>query len=174
MKKQRNINNYFERGHEMKMYWKIAVVIVVAVVVSYVAFGQRQRTGMMQGGMMGRGMQGRGMMDSNDTMMQRGMMQKGMMGQQGMMQKGMMGQQGMMGMHPMSGMMCNSSLAATGDGGVVVLMGNKLSKYDNNLNLVKEVEIKIDWENWKKTMEQHSNMMMQHRNMMMGGQSESR
>ena len=163
MKKQRDVNNYFERGHEMKRYWKIAVVIVIAVVVSYVAFGQRQRTGMMQGGMMqggmmGRGMQGRGMMDSNDTMMQRGMM----------------GQQGMMGMHPMSGMMCNSSLTAAGDGDVVVLMGNKLSKYDKNLNLVKEVEIKIDWENWKKTMEQHSNMMMQHRNMMMGGQSESR
>lgn len=40
----------------------------------------------------------------------------------------------MMGMHP--------TVVATSDGGVVVLAGGKLAKYDASLNLVKEVEIK--------------------------------
>ena len=34
------------------------------------------------------------------------------------------------------------AVVATSDGGVVVLTGGKLAKYDNSLNLVKEVEIK--------------------------------
>jgi hypothetical protein len=123
---------------------KTMIVVVIAALVaigSYVVFA-KEHTG--------------GMMDSNDMMMQ-----KRMMG------KEMMGQQGMMGMHPMSGMMCGSSMVATQDGGVAVLMGYKLLKYDKDLNLVKQVEIKIDWENWQK-------MMMPHRNMMMGGQSKSK
>ncbi|MCG8430228.1 MAG: hypothetical protein MJA29_03540 [Candidatus Omnitrophica bacterium] len=36
-----------------------------------------------------------------------------------------------------------ASLAATGDGGVVVLIGPKLLKYDKDLNLVKEVDIPL-------------------------------
>ena len=53
---------------------------------------------------------------------------------QGMMggKKGMMGHMG--GMQP--------KVVATSDGGVVVLMGNKLAKYDSALSLVKEVEMK--------------------------------
>jgi len=54
-----------------------------------------------------------------------------------------------MGM-PMAGMekMCppmmgNAQMVATDEGGVIVLAGNKLSKYDADLNLVKEVEIKM-------------------------------
>ena len=73
------------------------------------------------------------------------------------------GQEGMM-MNDMGSMMSGSSLVATTDGGVVVLMGNELSKYDKDLNLVKQVEIKFNWDNWQK-------MMMQRRNMMMGGRS---
>ena len=46
---------------------------------------------------------------------------------------GMKGGQ-MMGIHP--------TVVATSDGGVVVLTGGKLAKYDNSLNLVKEVELK--------------------------------
>lgn len=90
----------------------------------------------------------------------------------GMMGRGMMGRQGMMGMSPMASMMYSTSLAATNDGGVVVLMGNKLTRYDNDLNAVKEVEVKIDWENWNKMMQQHYDMMMKNQNMMMGGQSD--
>ena len=74
--------------------------------------------------------------------------QKAMMGS-GMIHKGMMIQQGQKeGMRPMPSMMMKSmmekSMVATQDGGVVVLVGNKLLKYDKNLNLQKEVEIKID------------------------------
>jgi hypothetical protein len=66
---------------------------------------------------------------------------------------------GMTGMHP--GMMCNTSMVATPDGGVIVMMGNKLTKFDKDLNMVKEAEIKIDWEAWKKTMKEHHKMMME-------------
>ncbi len=46
----------------------------------------------------------------------------------------------------MPGMCCKgmggkANLIATDDGGVILLVGNKLSKYDADLNLVKEVEI---------------------------------
>ena len=54
---------------------------------------------------------------------------QGMMGGKKM---GMMGPKG--GMHP--------TIVATSDGGVVVLMGNRLVKYDSALNLVKEAEMK--------------------------------
>jgi len=68
------------------------------------------------------------------------MMGQGMMGQ-GMMGQGMMDKDKMMGMCKM---MMGKSVVATSDGGVVVLTGNKLQKYDKNLELKKEVEIKVD------------------------------
>jgi len=37
-------------------------------------------------------------------------------------------------------------MVATNDGGVIVLAGNKLLKYDKDLNLVKEVELKTQFE----------------------------
>jgi hypothetical protein len=37
--------------------------------------------------------------------------------------------------------MC-SKMVASGNGGVIILTGNRLLKYDANLNLVKEIEIK--------------------------------
>jgi len=52
------------------------------------------------------------------------------------------------------GMMMPKQLVATSDGGVIVLAGNKLYKYDRNLNLVKEAEIKMDFEGRKKMMDQ--------------------
>ncbi len=42
------------------------------------------------------------------------------------------------------GMMCNhekSSLVATSDGGVVILCGNRLMKFDKNLKKVSEIEL---------------------------------
>jgi hypothetical protein len=61
-----------------------------------------------------------------------------------------------MGMCPMHGMMMKMmgerSLAATSDGGVVILSGNKLSKYDKNLTLVKEVEVTMDASGMEKMM----------------------
>ncbi len=57
----------------------------------------------------------------------------------------------------MPGMMAmmHPSLVATNDGGVIVLAGNTLSKYDKDLNEVKEVEIKVN----ASTME-HMGMVM--------------
>ncbi|MBU1913381.1 MAG: hypothetical protein KKB22_07605 [Candidatus Omnitrophica bacterium] len=55
---------------------------------------------------------------------------------------------------PMYKMMCGTELLATQDGGVVLMLGNKLIKYDASMNLVKEVEIKIDMEAMKNTMEE--------------------
>ena len=58
----------------------------------------------------------------------------------GMMDRGMMGQR------PTPGMTYNNAIAATTDGGVVVLTGNTLIKYDNDLNVVKQTEIGTDSE----------------------------
>ncbi len=67
----------------------------------------------------------------------------GMMeGKGGMM--GMMGGKGMMGMMGMCQSMMNKpSVVAVGDG-VVVLSGKKLYKYDANLNLIKEADVKVE------------------------------
>ena len=40
--------------------------------------------------------------------------------------------------------MDKATMVASNDGGVIVMMGNKLYKYDKNLNLVKEADIKTD------------------------------
>ncbi len=56
--------------------------------------------------------------------------------------------------YPMYKMMSNKELLATQDGGVVLMLGNKLIKYDASMNLVKEVEIKIDIEAMQKAMEE--------------------
>lgn len=42
--------------------------------------------------------------------------------------------------------MMKKEIVATGDGGVIVFVGNKLMKYDKDLNLIKEVEIQVDME----------------------------
>lgn len=50
--------------------------------------------------------------------------------------------------------MMSKKMVASGDGGVIVLVGNKLLKYDKDLNLVKEAEIKIDMEAYKAKMKE--------------------
>jgi hypothetical protein len=92
------------------------------------------------------GMQGAGMMERGATMMQ----DKDMM-----MAKGQM--MSMCPMHEtMMKMMMQKSLVPTADGGVVVVADAKLMKFDKDLNLVKETEIKIDMEVMQKKM---TNMM---------------
>ena len=51
-------------------------------------------------------------------------------------------------------MMGGKKLVATQDGGAILMMGNKLIKYDAQMNIVKEVEIKMDMEAMKKSMEE--------------------
>ncbi|MDD5218678.1 MAG: hypothetical protein PHN49_04285 [Candidatus Omnitrophica bacterium] len=43
-----------------------------------------------------------------------------------------------------TGMMMPKTMVASRDGGVFVIAGNQLMKYDKNLNLVKKAEIKMD------------------------------
>ena len=59
------------------------------------------------------------------------------------------------------------NIAATSDGGVVVLSGSTLTKYDKNLNVVKEVEVKTDPAAMPKMMKQCP--MMGKGKRMMGG-----
>jgi hypothetical protein len=92
------------------------------------------------------------------------------------MGKDMMTKEKMMEKCPMHGMMMKGmmekSIIATADGGVFVLVGNKLIKYDKDLNLVKEVEIKIDMEAMKKNMmEMMKNCPMMKDKMMGAGMS---
>ncbi len=61
---------------------------------------------------------------------------------------GMMGGKGMDMMK--GGMRGPSSMVAVGDGSIVVLSGNKLTKYDGDLNLMKTVEIESGPEGMKK------------------------
>jgi hypothetical protein len=79
-----------------------------------------------------------------------------MMGKQGMMEhkgwKDQGGRKGCMGEMPGMMGMSRTSMVATSDGGVVVLSGTNLYKYDKNLNLVKKTQIKIDTEGMQKMM----------------------
>jgi outer membrane lipoprotein-sorting protein len=50
--------------------------------------------------------------------------------------------------------MMEKSLVATNDGGVIVLAGNTLTKYDKDLNLLKEVEVKMDMARMQKEMKE--------------------
>lgn len=62
------------------------------------------------------------------------------MGNESQQGQGMMGGQ-KQGGNPMMGMMPRETAIATADGGIVVLAGPRLIKYDKDLNLVKEVEM---------------------------------
>jgi hypothetical protein len=92
-------------------------------------------------------MRGKGMMGAGKGMME---MQPGCM---------MMSSTGKM-MHacPMHAMMMHNMMScqmvATEDGGVIIMGFGKLTKYDKDLNVVKEVDVKIDVEAMKKMMTQ--------------------
>lgn len=85
-----------------------------------------------------------------------------------MVESNMRGKEEMMEKCPMHGMMMKEvmeeSIIATTDSGAIVLTGNKLIKYDKDLNLVKEVEIKVDIE----TMQNNMMKMMNNCPMMKG------
>lgn len=61
----------------------------------------------------------------------------------GMKESGMMGK-GMMDRVMMDKGMMDRKIVSTRDGGVVLWIGNKLFKYDKDLKLVRETELKID------------------------------
>ena len=116
----------------------IAIAAVIIVGTSGLAIAQMNDKGKE---MMG---DKAGMMGGKGDMM--GMMGKGMMGDKGMMEgKGMM-------MHSMMSTMMNKSMVASPDGGVIVMTANKLTKYDKDLNVVKEVDLKMDMDGMQKMM----------------------
>jgi hypothetical protein len=51
-------------------------------------------------------------------------------------------------------MMMKRTPIATQDGGIALLMGNKLVKYDKDMNLQKEIELKYDTEGMHKMMDE--------------------
>ena len=59
-----------------------------------------------------------------------------------------------MGMHP--------TVVATSDGGIVVLMGKKIAKYNSELDLVKEVELKGGPKHADKNLEQKEILTRRH------------
>jgi hypothetical protein len=67
---------------------------------------------------------------------------------------GKMGKEQMMSMCPMCQMMMRPIIIATEDGGVVVMIANKLMKFDKNLALVGETKIKMDFEGMEKKADQ--------------------
>ena len=75
---------------------------------------------------------------------------KGSMMGGGMMDKGMMMQ--MHGMMMKMGAMMNKTAFATTDGGFVVVSADKITKYDKDINVVKEVELKNDMDAMQKMM----------------------
>ncbi len=95
----------------------------------------------------------------------KGMMGGGMMKGDMMEKGGMMGGK-MMGMCPMMQSMMQKQVVATSDGGIIVVMGNKITKYDKDLNVIKEVEQKMDMEGMQKMMESMKSMCPMMRGMM--------
>lgn len=93
-----------------------------------------------------------------------GMMKGDMMDKGGMMGGGKM--MGMMGMCPMMQSMMQKQVVATNDGGIVVVTGNKITKYDKDLNVVKEVEQKMDMDGMQKMMENMKSMCPMMKGMM--------
>ena len=89
--------------------------------------------------------------DKKESSMDKGKMQAGMMEPGKTHDMEAMRKGRMTGMGPM---MMSKSVVATSDGGVIVMIGNKLQKYDKDLVLQKEVELKIDMEGMKKMMMQ--------------------
>ena len=122
----------------MKTYSKAGAMMLLGAMAF--AAGAQQGGGMGQGGM---GMHhGMGPAAMGSHMMR-------MMDSSGMMDSCCMWGMGMMHM------MRPSFVLSTQDGGFVVFMGNKIMKYDKNLDLKKEVEMKIDttaMEKWRQRM----------------------
>jgi hypothetical protein len=75
------------------------------------------------------------------------------------------GKEQMTCMCPMCHMMMGKSMVATTDGGVVVMIGNKLMKFDKDLNLVKEIKLKMDFEGMEKPMVQPVKECPMHKSM---------
>jgi hypothetical protein len=137
----------------MKRYMVMAVVSIIVAAGSYMAFAQQDTN--MPSRRPGRTMN-RGMTQDANTPGARG---RGMMGGGMAQRRNMMGaRMGMMRMCDTHRMVAQSiaqeTIVPTTDGGVVIMVGNKLMKYDSSLNLIKEMELKIDYEAMQQQMQE--------------------
>ncbi len=108
----------------MKRFLPYTFVIFLAAGIAYLAFAA-EPTSAMAGKQDGKEMKCKDM-KHNEMMEHKGMM-------------------GMCAMHMMMGEhMMKKEIIATQDGGIIVIAAGKLYKYDKDLNLVKEVEMKCD------------------------------
>ncbi len=92
----------------------------------------------------------------------------------GGMGRGMMqGQSGMMCpmCGAMGGAMMQKSMVET-EGGIIVAMGNKLIKYDSDLNKVKEVTVDLDISGMQQAMQQMMQNCPMHQQMMRSQQQQ--
>ena len=125
---------------------RIVLLLALITAISGLALAQEAeetQQPMTEHRMMGKSMTGKGMMAAMPT----GKMKAGM---HGMMMKKMMEKQ----------------IVATSDGGAIVMTCNKLLKYDSQLNLVNEVEIKTDFDYLGKMMQEMKEKCAMHQNMM--------
>jgi hypothetical protein len=111
------------------------IVAVIMVMTSAKIFYAEDTAAKEKGAMTGEEMKSMPM-KKHDMMMKEKGMSMGCCPLHGMMMKGMM----------------EKKMVATSDDGIVILTCHKLMKYDKDLNLVKEVEIKADMESMKKMM----------------------
>lgn len=100
-----------------------------------------------------------------------GMHRGGMMGDSAM-SRGDSAMMGCMGMGMGMGMMVPRQIAPV-NGGVVVLFGNKLIKFDRNLNKKEEVTLELDEETMRNMIEQMQRMRSLHQEMMSAPAGES-
>jgi len=133
----------------MKRTTFVAIITTFILILSGSCFAQENDD---QTGQMGHMMSGQGMMGHQ------GMSDQGTNDRYHKMNRCPMGK-GMMNGMPMSGMM-GKSMVATQDGGVVIMIGNKLYKYDQKLKLEKETEIPVDYKGLKNMMTNMQNMGM--------------
>jgi len=83
--------------------------------------------------------------------------------------------EGMPMMRQMMGRMMQPQMVAAADGGVFVMVGNMLHKYDENLELVAKTEIEISEEDMEKMMgkmKEHHQKCRQMMQQMMGEQKD--
>ncbi|MFH1283334.1 MAG: hypothetical protein ABII27_06695 [bacterium] len=135
----------------MKLISMLVLGCLVASLAGYQVMAQEHKDGMMGQEMM----QDKEMVKDMDKDMGKKMGKDMKMGRDKSMHKGEGKMMGKCPMHEkMMKMMMERELIATSDGGVVLMMGNKLLKYDKNLNLKKEIELKMDMESMREMKEQ--------------------
>lgn len=142
----------------------LSAIIMAFILVSAticIAQAEQEQTGQMGHMMSGHSIMGHHEMSGNETEGENNMKTRCPMGMR------MGGMKGMSKGCMMGGCMMGKTMVPSDDGGVIVMIGNKLYKYDKNLELKKETELSIDYESMKKMM------MEMHHTDMTGGMHES-